>query len=72
MLSRYKSAKLTNLTAISRIFYVTLVFIHTPSDVHMQSPSPLNHVAISKEKDENQGDSDISEMAARFVSLADS
>ena len=52
--------------------YVTLVFIHTPSDVHTHSPSPLNHVAISKEDDENQCDSELLEIAVRFVSLADS
>ena len=52
--------------------YVTFVFIHTPSDVHMHSPHSPNPLAISKGEDENQCGSEILEIAVRFVSLADS
>ena len=51
---------------------MSLWFTSTPSDVHTHSLSSPNPVAISKEEEENQDDSDIPEMAARFVSLADS
>ena len=61
LLPSYESAKLTNLTAILGTFYVTLVFIHTLSDVHTHSPSPLIPWPwpSCKGEDDNQCDSEI-------------
>ena len=64
--------KLTNLTALSRIF-MSHWFSSKPQAMSIRTPPPpLNHVAISKGEDENQCDSEILELALRFVSLADS
>ena len=52
VLPSYYSAKLTNFTAISRIFMSHWFSSTPPSDVHTHSPSSPNPVAISKGEDE--------------------
>ena len=70
MLQSYESAKLTNLTDISRIS--RHIDFHPPPYGHVIREDGEVRIDIARGVDKKQCDIQILEMAVKFVSLADS